>query len=93
MSEITPEVSQRICKHMNDDHHLSVYAMVTSTLDNETSNMKISNCKLDSVSLTKLSFSFVACDDAKGVCVPKTTVINFDPPLQSSAEARYVFYV
>ena len=88
MSDISPDASKRMCKHMNEDHGLSVYAMVISTLDSTTASMKISNCKLEEISLTKMHLSYVACDDAKGVCMPKTSVIRFDQPLQSSAEAR-----
>ena len=102
MCNITPQVSQRICKHMNEDHGVSIYAMVLSTLGKSTANsngnstteptsaMKISNCKLKNVSMTQIELSYVACDSVKGVCMPKDVVIPFDPPLASSAEVRLV---
>lgn len=85
MSEISQEASSRICKHMNEDHGVSVYAMVLSTLEQESS-MSISNCTLKDVSLTKMAFSYVTCD--KSTCSSKETVMKFDPPLESSSEIR-----
>ena len=88
MCKISPEASKRICKHMNEDHGVSVYAMVLSNLEKEESSMKISNCILKDVSLTQMTFSYVRCDGS--VCEPKETVMKFDPPLESSSEIRLV---
>jgi len=89
MSEITPETSKRMCKHMNEDHGISVYAMLLSSIDGSPeSSMKISNCKLKNVSMTKMDISYVACDLKNGTCMPRDTSIDFEPPLESAAEVR-----
>ena len=103
MCQITPETSKRICSHMNEDHGVSIYAMVLSALDQNDKkqnkakednpmikNMKISNCILKSVSLTQMKLSFVACDNDNGICMSRDLMIDFDPPLKSSAEIRLV---
>jgi putative heme iron utilization protein len=94
MCNITPQASERICKHMNEDHGVSVYAMVLATLANTgsaESKMKISNCQLKNISLTQMDLSFVACDSTNGgSCLLKDMVIHFDPPLESSRDMRLV---
>mmetsp|Transcript_14795 Transcript_14795/g.18029 ORF Transcript_14795/g.18029 Transcript_14795/m.18029 type:complete len:235 (+) Transcript_14795:135-839(+) len=88
-TNISPEVSKRICKHMNEDHGVSVYAMVCSTLSGaEKAKTKISNWKMNSVSNTDISLSYVACDSVQGLCMPSESTIKFDPPLSSPSQAK-----
>ncbi len=91
MSEITSEQTKRICKHMNEDHGISVYAMLLSAIaGSPDSSMKISNWELKSVSMTTMEISYVACDLKNGMCMPKSISIDFEPPLESAAEVRWV---
>ncbi len=80
---------------MNEDHAVSVYAMVLSTLSKSKSNrnnnnITISKCLLTNVTPTKITLSYVECDDnvKGGICMPKELDIDFNPPLTSSAEIR-----
>lgn len=82
--EISPEVSKRICSHMNDDHAISVYAMAKKACENK--NSKLTNAKMKSISLSGYKISFVICED--DVCEMKNVMIPFDPPLKSQKEAR-----
>mmetsp|Transcript_13599 Transcript_13599/g.20701 ORF Transcript_13599/g.20701 Transcript_13599/m.20701 type:complete len:215 (+) Transcript_13599:109-753(+) len=73
----------RICNHMNQDHMVSVYAMIKSMLP---SSSKISNYKMASVSLDKVEFSYVEC--TQGMCAMRQITLPLDPPLESMKELR-----
>ena len=63
--------------------------MVLSTLDTKQQlNWKITNCQMTSVSLNGIQLSFVACDGES--CSKQEAVVQFDPPLTSASEYRYV---
>lgn len=76
---------------MNDDHAISIYAMAKSTLTSSAErNMKLTNARMKSISLSGFDISFVLC---KGdVCEMKKATIPFEPPLKTGKEAKYVVY-
>ena len=86
-SSITPEMSKRICSHMNTDHSATVYAMALSTLSSkEEHRAKISQHKMASVNLDNYTLSFVLCTD--GHCETRKVVVQFVPPMTCAREAR-----
>uniref|UniRef100_A0A7S2KHE9 DUF2470 domain-containing protein n=1 Tax=Leptocylindrus danicus TaxID=163516 RepID=A0A7S2KHE9_9STRA len=82
---VSPPVSVRVCKHMNDDHAVSVYGMAR---DHEGwNNTKISNAKLKSITSTHYTLSYVTCSG--DVCTMQGDVtIPFDPPLKDAKEIK-----
>ena len=88
MSEvITPEVSNRICTHMNEDHAATLHAMVLSNLSNhEAFRCKVQNATMKSVSLSEYTIKYILCDG--DACMQNELVIPFDPPLKSVKEVR-----
>mmetsp|Transcript_53833 Transcript_53833/g.114367 ORF Transcript_53833/g.114367 Transcript_53833/m.114367 type:complete len:233 (+) Transcript_53833:110-808(+) len=86
-AEVSAEISTRMCAHMNDDHAVTIHAMVLSNLSNqEAARCKVQNAKMTCVSLKGYSISYVLCDG--DACAMKEITIPFDPPLNSSGEAR-----
>mmetsp|Transcript_32504 Transcript_32504/g.78900 ORF Transcript_32504/g.78900 Transcript_32504/m.78900 type:complete len:227 (-) Transcript_32504:161-841(-) len=88
-NEISPETSQRMCKHMNEDHAATVYAMAISTLpimQQSNASLTVSNARLTSVSLTSVTIKFVTCSG--DLCQQKQETIPFVPPMSSGREAR-----
>jgi len=88
ISEISPEVSQRVCSHMNDDHALSIYAMAKSTLKKYSSEKQksLSNAEMKSISLSGYELSFILCSG--DVCEKRNITVPFHPPLKSPSEAK-----
>jgi len=88
MSEvITPEVSDRICTHMNEDHAATLHAMVLSNISNhEAFRCKVQNATMKSVSLSEYTIKYILCDG--DACMQNLLVIPFDAPLQSVKEVR-----
>jgi len=82
--EISSDVSKRICAHMNDDHAATIHAMALSKLSNR--HCKVQHAKLTFVTLQEYSISYVMCDG--DACAMKSISVPFDPPLNSSSEAR-----
>ena len=84
-SEITDEVSKRMCQHMNEDHAVSVYAMAKSLVKLKP-GFKLSGARIKKVTLSGCSIQAITC--CNDACVPLDVVFPFDPPLQSASEAR-----
>lgn len=84
---VNATVSDRVCKHMNDDHALSIYGMAR---DHEGwNNTKISNAKLKSVASTHYTLSYVTCSG--DVCTMRGAVdVPFDPPLTDAKKIKSV---
>jgi len=74
---------------MNDDHAVSVFAMVKCSLGKSKSH-KISNCKMTSISLEEATFSYVECTSTSGTgtCAMKNTTFVFHPPLETMKDMR-----
>ncbi|KAL3758825.1 hypothetical protein ACHAWU_007942 [Discostella pseudostelligera] len=86
-AEISPETSDRICAHMNDDHAATIHAMIMSRLSHrEEVTCKIQNAKMISVTMKEYTLSFVLCNG--DTCEMKKIAVPFDPPLTTSAEVR-----
>lgn len=83
-TEISPESSTRMCAHMNNDHAATVHAIVLSNLSygEAARSSKVQNAKMTSVNLKGYSLSYTLGDAMKDIA------ISFDPPLNSSDEAR-----
>ena len=81
----------RICKHMNEDHQLSLFMIVKSTLGRkERNSVKISHCKMTAIDLKEAKITFAAC---KGeTCTKREVVVKFDPPMNSFADMRLVSF-
>jgi len=79
---------------MNEDHALSLYAIVQSTLNRSkisggTTTTNIKNCNMTSIDLDEMKISYVTCNEQDGTCSrPQESIIAFDPPLKSLGEAR-----
>lgn len=76
---------------MNEDHAVSVFAMVKSGLGKSKSKSdKISNCKMTSISLKEANFSYVECKGTSGTgaCTLKKTTFVFHPPLETMKDMR-----
>mmetsp|Transcript_10218 Transcript_10218/g.13335 ORF Transcript_10218/g.13335 Transcript_10218/m.13335 type:complete len:254 (+) Transcript_10218:14-775(+) len=85
---ISDKASDRICKHMNDDHPASVYGMALSTLtwNQERQGGEIKNCQLRSVSSEGYKISYVICNG--DMCDMRDITVLFETPLKSSSEVR-----
>ncbi|KAL3930777.1 MAG: hypothetical protein SGBAC_011615 [Bacillariaceae sp.] len=89
-NEISSETSQRICKHMNEDHAATVYAIVISTLpftQQSKACFSVSDTRLSSISLSSMTVKYVACS-GDDVFQQKQETIPFDPPMNATREAR-----
>ena len=84
MTEISSDVSKRICAHMNDDHAATAHATVLSRLPSYGG--KVQNAKMTFVTMQEYSISYVLCDG--DACAMKTLTVPFDPPLKNSGEVR-----
>lgn len=81
MSEaITAAVSDRICKHMNDDHAdaVLVYAKVYGQTESATA------AKMDSIDLQGMNLSA----EVDGATVPVR--VHFERPLENAKDAHHV---
>lgn len=83
-SIITPETSKRICKHMNEDHLVSVYGMALRCL--ERPGWILQDCQMQKISAKGCEFRAVLCSGK--LCQLENVTYPFNPPLDSSAEAR-----
>lgn len=81
--EISSEVSSRICGHMNDDHAVTVHAMVRSVAG---WNMEISNVKLLSVHPSHYTISYVVCNGE--MCSMERSDVILDPPILTKSNIR-----
>jgi hypothetical protein len=85
---ISPEASQRICTHMNEDHAVSVYAMAKSLLSNRSngSSDSITQARLKQVTAESCTIAAVTCSG--DACEMHSLQYPFTPPLTSAAECR-----
>ena len=83
---VAPEVSKRVCSHMNNDHAATVHALVTATLSGPDARCKVQNCRMKSVSLTEYTLSYVLCDG--DACSMKKVAVPFKPSLASADMVR-----
>ena len=92
INEITPNTSDRICKHMNEDHYLSVHNMALSTLPTkkEQTEAKLDQCKMTKATLSEIHFSFVICEDngEGGKCQLRTGILPLVPALKSGKDIK-----
>ena len=88
---ISDKTSQRICSHMNDDHAVSVHAMVKNALPYAEQLLSIKDAQMTSISLTGYNLSFVVCNG--DLCSRRSITIDFVPPLSSGKECRYVQFI
>lgn len=86
MTEISPDVSKRICAHMNDDHAATLHATVLARLPQTSARGTVQNAKMTFVTMQEYSISYVVCDGS--ACAMKTVSVPFEPPLKSSGEVR-----
>lgn len=76
----------RICNHMNEDHQLSLFMIVDSTLGRRERNVTVSNCKMTAINLKESKISYVACKN--DTCSQREVVIKFVPPMNSFVDMR-----
>jgi|AntRauTorckE5430_2_1112549.scaffolds.fasta_scaffold02291_3 hypothetical protein len=81
-------VESRIITHMNEDHELSLYAMVQSTLSQKEKQtlVNVKNCKLTAISLNEVRISYTACETNSSS--QKEVVVPIEPPMLSMSECR-----
>lgn len=86
---ISLETSNEICRYMNDEYAISVYAMALSTLslDDQNTKYQVFDACLDSISNEKyiISFQLLYGDDLREKRVEE---ISFNPPLTDKDDAR-----
>jgi Protein of unknown function (DUF2470) len=82
-NEITEDASTRICKHMNHDHSVSIFAMVSRSASDMS---RISHCRMTKLTSEGCSIAFVYCNG--NVCEQRNTFIEFSPPITSVKEVR-----
>ena len=88
-SEITPETAKRVCKHMNEDHALSIYAMAkrkVSSWPKDGGTWKISDATLQSVSMEGCVLQVVFCRN--DLCQVQKVTYPFEPRLKHASELR-----
>lgn len=84
--EMVNEMSNRICRQMNIDNRISLYAIVYSRLPASKKKKSLSNVCMNSVSLTGVELSFVLYSEGEKDAT--TMTIPFDPPLSSPREFK-----
>ena len=78
----------KIIKHMNEDHELSLFAIVQSKLPRKEKNSTtgVKNCRMKAINLSNMTLSYVSC---KGdMCEQKELCVKFEPPMASFEETR-----
>ena len=94
---ISAETCKRVCKHMNEDHGETVYAMAKRSLQlqqqdpssSASASTTITDTRLISLDLRKCSIQVVTCSG--DVCERRVVEYAFEPPLQSSGQLRTRF--
>ena len=84
--EISAETSSRVCKHMNDDHPMSVYAMARNMLDPLPSGWVLTDAKMNKVTVEGCHLQAVTCSG--DLCEMKPVVYPFTPPLTNAAQVK-----
>lgn len=83
--EISTETSARICKHMNEDHAVSVYGMVRHCVALPT-GWKLTGAKMKKVTAEGCHLQAVMCNG--DLCEMKQVVFPFVPPLAAAAQVK-----
>ena len=81
--EISKTTSDRVCKHMNEDHGVTIYAIMRSVLGWKS---KIQGCKLKSITPSHCVISYVECNG--DVCSMMEKQVPLNPPIQSPSQIR-----
>lgn len=71
---------------MNDDHAVTIHAIVRASLSGRDARCKITNAKMKSVNEKGYTLSYVLCNG--DLCEMRTSDVPFQPPLSSSDEIR-----
>lgn len=82
---VPDEVAKRICRHMNEDHAVSVYAMAKSVVK-LPAGWKLSAATLKKITLRGCGIQAITCSE--GMCRSENIVYPFTPRLQSVEEIR-----
>jgi hypothetical protein len=86
-TEISSDTSQRICKHMNDDHAVSVYAMAKSLLSKDRSlSSSLTDVSMTRVTMSTLYLRAILCSGDS--CEMRQLEYALEPPLVSPTELR-----
>jgi hypothetical protein len=84
-SDLSEASSSRICKHMNEDHAVSVYCMAKAVVALPR-GWKLSEARLKKVTLSCCQIQAITCKT--DMCEAHNVVYPFEPPLQGEAEIR-----
>jgi hypothetical protein len=83
--QISDETSTRVCKHMNEDHGLTIYAMARTVVD-LPADWTLTDAKLKKVTPEGCEVEAITCSGE--LCEMKQVVYPFTPPLASAAEVK-----
>uniref|UniRef100_A0A7S3LDU9 DUF2470 domain-containing protein n=1 Tax=Amphora coffeiformis TaxID=265554 RepID=A0A7S3LDU9_9STRA len=83
--EVSEETSSRVCKHMQDDHFISVYAMARNMLD-LPGGWKLTDAKMKKVTSAGCHLQAVTCSG--DLCEMKPVVYPFTPPLTNASQVK-----
>ena len=84
--EISAETSARVCKHMNEDHAVSVYAMARNLLDPLPAGWKLTDAKMKKVAPEGCYLQAITCSG--DLCEMKAVVFPFVPPFTNGAQVK-----
>ena len=84
--EISTETSARICKHMNEDHAVSVYGMARHCVTLPTGGWKLTGAKMKKVTPAGCHLQAIMCNG--DLCEMKLVEFPFVPPLATTAEVK-----
>ena len=84
--EVSELTSTRVCKHMNDDHSVTVYAMARNMVDPLPKEWKLSDAKLKKVTANGCHLQAITCSG--DMCQVKNVVYPFVPPLTAAAQVK-----
>lgn len=83
--KISAETSARVCKHMNDDHAISVYAMARRVVS-LPAGWKLTDAKIKKVTAGGCHLQAIACSG--DMCEMKAVVFPFVPTLTKAAQVK-----
>ena len=85
--EVSKVTSERVCKHMNEDHAVSVYAMARSILNvHTTTKWQITDAKLKQITVDGCHLQVVTCSG--DLCETKRVVYPLTPALTKATEIK-----
>jgi hypothetical protein len=83
--QISDETSKRVCKHMNEDHGLTIYAMARKMAD-QPADWHLTDAKLKKVTLEGCEIQAITCSG--DLCAMEKVVYPFTTPLASASEVK-----